>query len=195
MLEIVNLQKHEIFYMERKKQKLFSVKFLSLIVCVIAFCISFIDLNYFENIKKVVALNNPVNSLYNDNSNVVFTNSNKLLNFIIPISGGSFSIENDGSICFRVGSSIMVTACEDGIVEYIGYSLNGKKCIKIKHTDNIYTLIENVDIVGVAINDIVKKGKDIATAKMGEFIVLRLFKNNNQVNNIKVENGKIIWQE
>ena len=35
------------------------------------------------------------------------------------------------------------------------------------HCVDICSLIENVDILGVAIGDVVKKGQDIATAKEG----------------------------
>ena len=89
----------------------------------------------------------------------------------------------------------MVGACEAGIVEEVGTTNDGIKYIKIKHCLDIYSLIENVDMIGVAKGEVVKRGQDIATAKTGNTVTLRLFEGDTQLTNIKVEQSKIIWQD
>ena len=140
---------------------------------------------------------NPVNSLYSDNSDIVFTNgtlSGENLSFFVPVVG-NYEIIGDGTVVFTIKNSIMVKSSESGIVKEIGISNNGVKYIKIKHSENIWSLIENLDIVGVTENQVVKRGQDIATARVGESVRFLLFKNNNQISNIKIENTKIVWKD
>lgn len=140
---------------------------------------------------------NPVSSLYNDNSDVVFTNgilSGENLNFYVPIVA-DYEIMNDGTIVFEISKSIMIKAPEIGVVEKIGVTNNGVKYIKIKHSENIWSLIENVDIVGVSQNEVLTRGKDIATAKVGEIVYFQIFKDNVKINNLKIESTKIVWKD
>lgn len=146
--------------------------------------------------RQVAYVYNPVNSLYNDNSNIVFTsamaNSEKL-DFRVPILSSSVQ-NNNGIVEFVVDKSIIVSACESGVVIDFGVSNNGAKFIKIKHNENIYSIIENVDIIGVVKFDIVKKGQDIATGKFGESVKLTIYENDNLITNIKINQSKITWQ-
>jgi len=194
-LKLYNLKLHEIMYLSRRNKKIKFKPFLFGFMAIIAIT-TLIICNYaIANVKNFVVSGNPVNPLYNDNSNVIFTGSDKVLNFILPIKGAKVDIEMDGSISFIIGSSIMITSCEDGIVDNVGYSLDGVKFVKIRHTDSIYSVVENVDIVGVGVNDIVKRGQDIATAKQGSKVAMRLYQDGDQIINIKIEQNKIIWTD
>ena len=142
---------------------------------------------------------NPVNSLYSDNSNIIFTNVNainkEILDFVVPITGAESHITARGDIEFTITNSIMVKTIEGGVVEEVGTTIDGVKYIKILHSLDVYSLIENVDILGVSKGEIVKKGQDIATAKVGHVVVLKLFDGNTQINNLVIKHSKILWEK
>ena len=141
---------------------------------------------------------NPVNSLYSDNSNIIFTSANAIdresLNFVIPITGSEYSVKSSGDIRIVVDKSIMVKSIENGVVDEIGVTLDGIKYIKVLHCMNIYSLIENVGIVGVEEGDVIKKGQDIATAREGDVVTLKIFDGDIQLSNIKINQSKIICE-
>jgi hypothetical protein len=140
---------------------------------------------------------NPVNSLYNDNSGIVFTDGNILsekLNFTIPIVSSQMEILPDGTIDFIVKNSIMVKALEGGYIDAVGVSNDGFKYIKIIHNEEYFSIISNVDIVGVSSGDLIVRGKDIATSKIGDVVSLRIYRNGVQVSNLNVVGSKIICQ-
>lgn len=155
-----------------------------------------------SNIKEVGSnmayLYSPLNSLYNDSSSVAFASAmldKENVDFVLPMGGTVAQVGENGDICLVVNNSIMVKSCESGVVEDVGITLDGVKYIKIMHTMDIYSIVENVNIVGVAKGDIVKKGQDIATALEGETITLRLFNKGSQINNIKINQSKIVWEK
>lgn len=142
---------------------------------------------------------NPVSSLYNDTGDIVFTNSvvveKEMLDFIIPIKGGKVEVDASGNISFYVENSIMVKSPEAGVIDDIGFSNDGKKYIKIRHTIEMYSIISNVDIIGVSQGEVVKKGTDIATARENEIVSMQILENNMPLSNIKVNQSKIIWKD
>jgi len=197
-VEVINLIKHDIVIRKkRSKNKIFIASL---------FLISFLIIGNFTVVKddlrtlinRATTVYNPVNSLYNDNSSAIFTSGalmeKEALNFIIPIKTTSCNIGDGGELCFDVTNSIMVMACEDGVVEDIGTTLDGVKFIKIKHTIGIYSVLENLEIIGVAKGNIVKKGEDIATATQGNKITLKIYENDILVSNLKINQSKIEWK-
>lgn len=153
------------------------------------------------NIKQVGSnmayIYSPVNSLYNDNSGIAFASAmldRESVDFVLPMSGTMAEIGDNGDIYLWVNNSIMVKSCESGVVDDIGVSLDGIKYIKIRHCLDMYSIVENVNIVGVAEGDIVKKGQDIATAVEGERITLKLYSQDKQISNIKINQSKILWE-
>ena len=178
-----------------KKRYLISSLFAISIALIINFAVCGDSLQ--SLMARVSYVYNPVNSLYNDNSSAIFTSGTLLekegLNLIIPIKTTSYNVEESGEIAFDVVNSIMVMACEDGVVEDIGVTLDGIKYIKIKHTISISSIIENVDIVGVAKGDVVSKGQDIATAMQGAKVRLKFYENETLVSGFKINQSKIIW--
>ncbi|MBE5757538.1 MAG: hypothetical protein E7345_01225 [Clostridiales bacterium] len=188
-VEILNLTKQEIKYtikLKRNKDKAFKV-FVMSISCI--FVLTFVSINVYNLIGAI----NPVNSLYRDNSGVVFTDADVLSSptFFIPIKG-DFELLKDGTINFIVGNSIMVKAIENGVIEDVTSSNDGIKYIKINHGKGWSSVICNVDIVGVKGGDIVTRGKDIATAKLGQTISLRIYLDGVQVSNLSIAGSKIL---
>ena len=190
--KILRVSKQNIEVLRLKKYK----KLIFISMCIFVIITHFVlihDTKYTNIVKNVCGIGNPVNSLYSDDSDIIFTN-NKLYNFVLPINGAIVTVDNDGSIVFDVVKSIMVMSSEEGVVFSIGTSLDGVKFIKIKHGEQLFSIIENVDIVGVSEGDIVKRGQDIATAKVGSSVTMRIIKNDIQITNITVNKSKIIWE-
>ena len=168
------------------------------LITVFMLCFSFGGEGVQQVASSMACIYNPVNSLYSDNSSIIFTSGMLIekdsLDFVLPISGAIVSVESNGNIVLIPSNSIMVKSTEGGVVDCVGTTLDGIKYIKIRHSQDVYSVIENVDVVGVKQNDIVKKGQDIATAITGDQIVLRLYHQDNQVTNIKLNQSKIVWQ-
>lgn len=194
-VSILSVKKNEITINVRKKSKVrLNFSIFVILAITIVFGISSGELKTIG--VSMSNIYNPVSSLYNDNSDVVFTNgllSSENLNFYVPIVG-NYELLNDGTIVFTVANSIMVKSPEAGVIKDVGITNNGIKYVKIKHSESIWSLIENVDIVGVKENEIVSRGKDIATAKVGDCVYFQLFENDIKISNIKIESTKIVWE-
>ena len=193
---ILSIKKNEITINLKKKHR--SHSGISLfIIAIFLVCFSF-NVGEIKSIGLSMAqIYNPVSSLYNDNSDVVFTNalvSTNNLDFVVPLMGSNYEISIDGTIAFEVATSIMVKACESGYVEDVGITNNGVKYIKIKHSDSIWSLYENVDIVGIQKNETVKKGQDIATAKTNSKVFFQIFNGDIKISNLKINAVKIVWE-
>lgn len=196
-VQILSIEKREIIIKKRKSKKPFVFMTLSLIICIVLFFAS--NNSLFVDIKEsIIKAYNPVSSLYNDNGKIVFTNGEvsekELTSLMLPIKSASCEILSDGTIEFLVGNSIMVTSCESGKVSDIGQTLNSIKYIEITHKNNVKTIVAGVEIIGVKEGDIVKSGQDIATARVGEKITLKIFQNDSQLNKITISKSKIIWE-
>lgn len=142
----------------------------------------------------------PVNPLYQDLGGIIFTSSgevffknNKPLKMITPIVSSEVVAEN-GELVFTVKGSIMVLAPEDSVVEAVGVLPNGLKYIELKHNNQISSRIENIDIAGVAPKQLIKKGKEIATAKAGGTITFSVYNNGIKVPNLCMNNLEISWE-
>ena len=98
------------------------------------------------------------------------------------------------SIEFVCTNSIMIMAIESGVVREVGQTLDGVKYIKIQHSAEVESVIENVDIVGVVEGNIVKRGQDIATARLGEIITLKIFDKGSQVDTLRVNQSRVLWK-
>ncbi len=194
--EILSIKKNEIVIRNPKKVR-FTMLLLSLIT--IAFTVAIFSHEGMKDFtSSMVYVYNPVNSLYSDNSGVVFTSGLVLekesLDFIIPIKGSSVSVDGFGTITFEVGGAIMVMSPESGVVDEVGFSLDGKKYIKIRHSVEVYSIIENVDMIGVSAGQVIKRGEDIATSKEGENVTMQILLNGTPVSGLKINQSKIIWK-
>ncbi len=168
----------------------------SFLIVSILLCMSIESVGINQIASSMCRVYNPVNSLYNDNSSLVFASAGISTNadFTLPIVSNKYEILGNGNIVIEVVNSIIVKSLENGSVEETGISNDGVKYIRIMHSLDLYTVIENVDIVGVKEFDKVKKGQEIATAKLSEKIIVKIFYCGNQVTNIKINQSKIIWK-
>ena len=168
------------------------------LIVAILLCMSIETVGVMEVASSMYYVYNPVNSLYSDNSSLIFasaTISQNNIDFSVPIVSSKSEVLTGGDMIFTVVNSIMVKSIENGIVEDIGVTNDGIKYIKIMHTMDICSYIENIDVVGVAKFDKVKKGQEIATAKLGENIKLKIIFKGEQLQNIKIQQSKIIWKQ
>ena len=131
-------------------------------------------------------IQNPIDSLYSDMGDIIFTSSgDKVIldstssEYVAPVVYSKYDIKDNG-IEFTVFGPI-VSAVEKGVVSDIFVVGNNIKCIKIKHGRNVYSVLENVDIVGVNIGAIVDKGQKIGTAKIDSILKLSIEKNGSQM--------------
>ncbi len=176
-----------------------------IVSCVLCFVLIFSVLGF----KSVSKLNgyvqicskvyNPINPLFNESGGIVFasskfSNASKInLKFITPIKSGVIELV-EGDVCFTIDSSIMVVAPEDGIIKEIGYLPNGEKYIEIMHAKNVTTKIENIYITGVVSGQVVAKGKDIATVKLGDVVKFSIYENDIKQTNITLNKNQVEWE-
>lgn len=109
-------------------------------------------------------------------------------------SSESYVLDN-GSFSFDSSKNFVIKSSGDGIVKEVGTLDNGLKYIVIKHSNEIFTRYENLKIVGVGENFIVKNVNPIGTTSVEEPLVFRVYKNNKIITNIKIENGELKWDD
>ena len=197
-VQILSVKQNRIIHKVRKqKLKLVTPVCLSIIVGIVTF-FSLNNASISKICNNMCYVYNPVNTLYNDNGNIIFTSINIVnkgnLDFVLPVSGAIVEVGGNGNIMLTISKSIMVKSCENGVIDEVGTSIDGIKYIKILHTVDMYSIIENLDVVGVVEGETVKRGQDIATAKDGSVVTLRIFNNGEQCSNIKINQSKIICE-
>lgn len=197
-VQILSVKQNRIIHKVRKKTLRFVTPIcLSIVVGFVAF-FSLNNASISQICNNMCYVYNPVNTLYNDNGNIIFTSINVVnkgnLDFVLPVSGAIVEVGGNGNIMLTISKSIMVKACENGVIDEVGTTIDGIKYIKIMHTIDMFSLIENLDVVGVVEGDTVKRGQDIATAKEGSVVTLKLFNNGEQCSNIKINQSKIVCE-
>lgn len=188
-LNVINLYKINIVHknIKNKQLKLFAY---SLLICFVSvFLFSYFTLVN-KNISTAVKVFNPIAELYRDVEAASFVGASNN-EFIVPIKTEKYKI-NPNNIVFEITSSIMVYAPANGVIFSIDDGQN--KLIKIKHADDLFSCIENVEIVGVKVGDIVKQGKEIATGKVGEFLIFSVEQDGKKVNNFYLNKSYIKWE-
>lgn len=171
-----------------------------LVVAIMLCCAALKTTSFSSAISETYAkIYNPINPLFNDEGGIMFTsvtleNVNKNnLKFITPIKCSEITNIN-GELNYQIDSNIMVIAPEDGIIKEIGVLPNGEKYIEIAHSKNIVSRIENIYIVGVLNGEAVKKGKDIATVKLGSTVKFSIYEDGIKQTNISVVKNEIVWE-
>lgn len=186
-------------YLNKQNKKNYIV---SLVMCFVLMLsvLTLKSTNKFDGyVETCSSIYNPINPLFNESGGIVFASSKfeniskTNLKFITPIKCGVFEIL-EGDICFTIDSSIMVVAPEDGIIKEIGYLPNGEKYIEIMHAKNVTTKIENIYITGVVSGQVVAKGKDIATVKLGDVVRFSIYENDIKQTNILINKNQIEWE-
>lgn len=183
-LNILAFYKHNIVYKNIKHKM--AKTFLMSVACVLVMGTMFFAVFSNVNFKQVAETVNPINELYRDVQVATFVNA-ETLNFILPVK--SDVIENNNSeLVITVTDSIMVIAPASGEITDVS-----NKSITIKHTDKISTQISGVDICGVKAKQIVKQGKEIATAKQGGKISVKVIENGKVLDGLYVYKSFIKW--
>lgn len=186
-IKIVALYKHNIVY---KNIKHYDIKtFVASSIFLLVALVSIFAINTGTVLSKSLRTANPINELYHDVQIATFV-SGENLNFIVPVK--SDDVENlNTSLRFKVGSSIMVIAPASGEVVEVGTA--EQKYIKIKHGDNLFTIISGIKVCGVTKGSVVKQGKEIATATEGDTIEFVAIQNGKQVSGLYLYKSFIKW--
>lgn len=186
-IKIIALYKHNVVYRNVKKRNISSLIFsFSLVLILFGLLIGF---NKSSTFSQSVTTLNPINELYRDVQVATFVYTENT-NFIVPVK--SVNVENfDSSILFTVGESIMVIAPASGEIVEIGNGEN--RYIKIKHSDSLYSIISGIEISGVKVNQFVKQGKEIATAKPNSKVKFELIKDGKTISGLYIYKSFIKW--
>ena len=187
--DLINLYKHNIVHknVRYKQIKSCSKSCIAFILIMLSFTYLYKVNSVFQRTAKVF---NPISELYRDVEVASFVDSTNV-NFIVPIKTDSYIVNSD-NIAFKVSSSIMVYAPANGIVDYI--SSDYEKVIKIKHSNELFSIIKNIDIVGVRVGDAVKQGKEIATARPGQVVSLYIEMNGKVVDGLYLNKSFVKWK-
>lgn len=160
-----------------------------------------------ESYKSVVdSLSHKIFNSFTDNydttekdSNIFFVSNfgyknlgNKLPVLSLPINEEFEKIE--GKIVFKNLQNNVVKSAGEGIVKTVGFLDNGLKFVEVRHSGEITTRYENLKIVGVGTNFLVKNIHVLGTGNGEENIVFYVLKGNKILTNYEIENGEIKWQ-
>lgn len=179
-LKVINLiQNNYIYHYKlhtyKKKKSIVPTILIFVLSISILYSVKIFSYSYSEDIISTISyIQNPIDPLYSDMGDIVFTSMGEKvvlktsLEFKIPVIYNTYLV-NDNNIEFEVASPI-IYSMEKGVVSDIYVIGNNIKCVKIKHNKNTYSVIENVDILGVNIGAFVDKGQKIGTAKIGDKI-------------------------
>lgn len=138
---------------------------------------------------------------YNEKDSNIFFVSNskdyvnlglKLPHLKLP-SNEDFEI-NEGVITFNNEKNFVITCAGEGVVRNVGYQENGLKYVEIRHSGNIITRYENLKVVGVGTNFLVKNINALGVSCGEAKFVFKIIKNGNILTNYTIENGEIKWQ-
>lgn len=186
-------------------------KIIAFCVCLMLIFSHFILYFQIENYKKVVdslsyKIFNGFNHKFSEydygekDSNIFFVSNIKeyislgvkLPSLFLPTSE-EYEM-NDGIIKFKITKNFFIKSAGEGIVKSVGFLDNGLKYVEIRHSGNIITRYENLKIVGVGTNFMVKNIHIIGSVEENQNLIFKIIKNGNIVKNYTIENGEIKWQ-
>lgn len=199
-LQIVCMYQNNIIFKNQKNKLKQKTIISSIIFCVLIFSCCYFKVvggnnanSWYDSVQSVY---NPTSQLYNNESEVVFTSNSNILvssgSFDLPVVSGEITVSDNKIHVVPNGNIIVSTPCP-GVVEETGVTNDGKKYIKIKHTTKIYSIIENVETIAVSKGQILKRGDKIATASENKPLVISVYKNKKLIENLRVEDNKIVW--
>ena len=180
-------------------------KLIALLICLLIVLSHFVLYFSVDSYKEVVdSFNKKIFNSFNggetdgDDNNIFFViNSNdKNLgkqNPELKLPSQEEYVLDGGVFSYSLKQNFVIKSAGYGIVKTVGYLDNGLKYVEIKHSGNIVTRYENLKIVGVGANFLVKNIHVIGTSN--EDFVFKILKNGKVIENYSVENGEILWQE
>jgi len=200
-VEITNIYKNDIIHKQAKKfrkVKIYSILLLLIVPILAMGCLRLYSETSLKDIyTNVCNLYNPIYSPFAETSNIIFawnyTFDDSITDLEMPIHSSEIRLDKDGTIVAKVKESILIKSVADGVVDSIE-EIDGGKVVKILYTNDIYVKYINLDVVGVVQGNVVNRGKEIGTAKLGSEVKFQAFYKNNQINNFKIINNKIVWQ-
>lgn len=202
-LKIINLKQNIYEYKVFKpkiiktNRKMFSSIFLFVVVFFTYCCLNNINyMNANSVVDTATYIYKPTNPLYFDMGNIVFTNGlnkvvlkEKAFKFKPVVNYVNYQI-NENNIDFYVEENIGLYASEAGVVSDIYVESNNVKCLKIKHSKSTYSIIKNVNILGVHLGALVSQGQMIGTVKNNSFVKVYI-EVNGIVQNLKFDGVNI----
>ena len=181
-----------------KRQLIFSVVCFCLLVSQVMYARLFLGENINSIIVSASKVFNPLVQLYSEEQDGYFVSNKNIfvanyeLSFMLPVRTNDVTVL-DGEIALKIKDSIMVYAPEGGIITECGESNFHTKYIKIMHNEHTFSIIDNLDVIGCNVGDIVKKGRELATAKQDSVIKLSIYFENQKIQNLQVEKNIISW--
>lgn len=180
-------------------------RIIAVILCIIVIFSHIVLYLNVDNYKNII--NNFNKKIFNsfnkdetdgEDGNIFFVSNNfdKFLGKNKPSlklpSDEEYVLEN-GTFTFSLSKNFVVKSAGEGIVKEVGFLSNGLKYIDIRHSGNITTRYENLKIIGVGANFLVKNIHVIGTANNN--FIFKILKDNKILESFSVENGEILWQE
>lgn len=163
-------------------------------VLILHFCLYFTNSKYNYVVKCFTY--DLVNSFSSDKK--LYEQSDNNLYFVSNINKSNFKLPNNseyeinnGVVTFKNYSNLIVKSAGAGIVYKSDLLENGLKFVEIKHGE-IITRYENLNIVGVSVNNFVDE-QDVIGSVSNEKLVFKLLKNNEILNNFQIKESEIIW--
>lgn len=101
----------------------------------------------------------------------------------------------DGVFTFNLKSQLIVKCAGEGIVTKVGYLENGLKFVEVRHSGGYITRYENLKIVGVGNNFLVKKIHIIGRASEDYPFIFKVILDDKIVSNFTENEGVIKWDE
>ena len=181
---------------------------ITVLVCFVLILSHFFFYSHFNAYKKVV--DSVSHSIFNsftgekntteEDGNIYFvSNFGEYINLganlpklTLP-SEEEYILEN-GVFSFNLKENFTINCAGVGIVKKIGYLENGLKFLEVRHSGNIVTRYENLKIVGVGENFNVKNVHILGTCLGDCSFVFKVLKNDKVLENYKIENGELKWQ-
>ena len=192
-LNVKCVYKHNIIHVNKSKK--YTHQIVRMLVCV---CMMLLGVLYGKHYNKevynrVCYVIAPTKSLYSDNADVMLVNMlTKDLKIMLPVKICEYVVA-DGAINITVGADIMLVSPENGVITNTGFVSDNTKYVEISFAGNVMCRIDNIDILGVKVGDIVKKGKDIATLRANSMVRMTIFENGNQIVNLQVSKNIVSW--
>ncbi len=179
-----------------------------LVLCVMVLISHFILYSNVSSYKKVAdSLGSKIfngfnykSSEYDDRDNIFFvSNLNQFISLgnnkpVLHLPSGEEYEIKSGIISFNIKNNFVIKPAGDGIVKSVGFLGNGQKYVEIKHSGNIITRYENLKIVGVGANFLVKSTSIIGSVEENSPLIFKIIKNGEILTNFLIEDGEIKWQ-
>ncbi|MBQ9792109.1 MAG: hypothetical protein IJW28_05990 [Clostridia bacterium] len=177
-----------------------SVKKISFILIsfalILVMGVGIINNEHIDLINNIAYIFNPITSLYSDKNDLQFTWSENYVDdssvkYTLPLLSNDIKIV-DGNVIIKSMSNAIIKPIEKGVVIEKSEDLQGVRYVKIKHSENTFSIIENLDVITVNELDLVDKNTILGTSKINENIILSIYHNNEKIKDISLNKNMVI---